>query len=43
VLRFDDGRRLADFNLGAPVSASPAIASGRVVVGSQDGKLHCFG
>ena len=28
---------------GAPVSASPAIASGRVVVGAQDGKLHCFG
>jgi hypothetical protein len=24
-------------------SASPAVALSRVVVGSQDGKLYCFG
>ncbi|HZG52569.1 MAG TPA: PQQ-binding-like beta-propeller repeat protein [Pyrinomonadaceae bacterium] len=24
-------------------SASPAIASGRIAVGSQDGRVYCFG
>ncbi|MFN0083835.1 MAG: PQQ-binding-like beta-propeller repeat protein [Blastocatellia bacterium] len=37
------GTKLWEFNAGAAVSASPAIASGRVVIGSQDGKLYCFG
>ena len=32
-----------DFDTGAPLSASPAIADGKVVIGSQDGVLYCFG
>jgi len=43
VLDFTSGRKVSEFNVGAPISASPAIASGRVVVGAQDGKLYCFG
>jgi outer membrane protein assembly factor BamB len=31
------------FETGSPLSASPAIAAGRVVIGSQDGRLYCFG
>ena len=31
------------FDAGAPLSASPAIASGRVVIGSQDGRILCIG
>ena len=31
------------FNAGAPLSASPAIAVGKLVIGSQDGKLYCLG
>ncbi|MFN2483254.1 MAG: PQQ-binding-like beta-propeller repeat protein, partial [Pyrinomonadaceae bacterium] len=25
------------------LSASPAVASGRIVIGTQDGRLYCFG
>jgi len=32
-----------DFEAGSPLSASPAIAEGRVVIGSQDGRLYCLG
>ena len=31
------------FEAGGPLSASPAIAGGRLVIGSQDGKLFCLG
>ncbi len=29
--------------MGGPLSASPALANGRIVIGSQDGRLVCFG
>ena len=43
VLDLAGGKKLWDFDAGAPLSASPAIAAGRVVIGSQDGRLYCFG
>jgi outer membrane protein assembly factor BamB len=43
VLDLASGRKLWEFEAGAPLSASPAIAGGRIVIGSQDGKLFCFG
>jgi outer membrane protein assembly factor BamB len=43
VLDLGSGRKLWDFEAGAPLTASPAIAAGRVVIGSQDGRLYCFG
>ena len=42
VLDLAGGKKLWDFEAGAPLSASPAIAEGRVVIGSQDGRLYCF-
>jgi eukaryotic-like serine/threonine-protein kinase len=43
VLDVATGAKLWEFNAGAPLSASPAVAEGRIVIGSQDGKLYCFG
>ena len=37
------GAKLWVFEAGAPLSASPAVGEGRIVIGSQDGKLYCFG
>ena len=41
--RCRDRQELFEFEAGGPLSASPAIASGRLVIGSQDGKLFCLG
>jgi outer membrane protein assembly factor BamB len=43
VLDLPTGKKLWDFEAGAPLSASPAIAAGRIVIGAQDGRLYCFG
>jgi outer membrane protein assembly factor BamB len=42
VLDLATGKRLFQFDAGAPLSASPALAGGRLVIGSQDGRLYCF-
>jgi outer membrane protein assembly factor BamB len=43
VLGVEKGEKLWEFDAGGPLSASPAVAAGRVVIGSQDGRLICFG
>ena len=43
VLDLASGKKVGEFNAGAPLSASPAIAAGKLVIGSQDGKLYCLG
>lgn len=37
------GKEVWKFTAGAPVSASPAMDGNRLVIGSQDGRLYCFG
>jgi len=37
------GKKVWEYEAGAGLSASPAVASGKLVIGSQDGKLFAFG
>jgi outer membrane protein assembly factor BamB len=37
------GKSVWSFEAGAPVDASPAVAAGRLVIGTADGTLYCFG
>ena len=41
VLNLTDGAKLWEFDTGAPLSASPAIANG--IIMAPDGRLYCFG
>jgi outer membrane protein assembly factor BamB len=43
VLDLATGEKRWEFDTGSALTASPAIAGGRVVIGSQDGVLYCFG
>jgi outer membrane protein assembly factor BamB len=38
-----DGKERRAYEIGAPVTASPAVADGRVVIGAEDGNVYCFG
>ena len=42
-LALSDGTHEWEYEIGSSVSTSPAIASGRIVVGAQDGLIYCFG
>jgi outer membrane protein assembly factor BamB len=37
------GKKIWEFEIGAGVTASPAIAAGRLVIGAQDGRVYVFG
>ena len=43
VLDAASGTVVQEFEAGGPLSASPAIAGGRLVIGSVDGQLFCLG
>jgi outer membrane protein assembly factor BamB len=43
VLDLATGAKRAEFDTGSPMSASPALAAGRLVVGTQDGQVIAFG
>ena len=43
VLDLATGRKVTEWQAGAPLSASPAIAGGRLVIGAQDGRIYCLG
>jgi outer membrane protein assembly factor BamB len=37
------GKTVQEFDAGGPIDISPALAGGRVVFGTVDGKLFCPG
>jgi hypothetical protein len=43
VLDAATGKSLFEFEAGGPLAASPAAASGRLVIGAQNGRLFCLG
>jgi hypothetical protein len=42
VLDLQDGSRKGVFEAGAPLSASPAQAGARRVIGTQEGRVFCL-
>jgi outer membrane protein assembly factor BamB len=43
VLDLATGRQLEKIRLDGPVAGSPAVAEGRLLIGTQKGTLFCFG
>ena len=37
------GKRLWDYETDDAITASPAVAGGQVIIGSEDGTVYCFG
>jgi eukaryotic-like serine/threonine-protein kinase len=38
-----DGSEIWRYEIGESLTASPAVAGGRIVIGSEDGKVYAFG
>jgi len=43
VLDAQTGQKKWEYEVGDALTSSPAVAGGRVVIGSLDGRLYCFG
>jgi eukaryotic-like serine/threonine-protein kinase len=43
VLDLKTGKQAWQYEAGSPITASPAVADGAVVVGTVDGTIICFG
>jgi outer membrane protein assembly factor BamB len=43
ALSLEDGAERWSLEVGAPISSSPAVAAGLVLVGCDDGRLYAFG
>ena len=43
ALDLASGETAWQFDTGAAISASPAIAAGRLLIGASDGTFYCFG
>ena len=43
VVGLADGKERWAYEIGEPITSSPAIADGWVVVGSEDGQVYAFG
>jgi len=42
-LSLGDGKELWSYEIGQPIDSSPAVADGKIVIGSDDGGVYCFG
>jgi outer membrane protein assembly factor BamB len=38
-----DGKELWSYEIGQAIESSPAVADGKIVIGSNDGSVYCFG
>jgi outer membrane protein assembly factor BamB len=43
VVDITSGKKVWEFEAGSPISSSPAVGGGRIVVAAQDGRVYCFG
>jgi len=43
IIRLSDGTGAWSYEIGQPITSSPAVARGMVVVGCDDGYVYAFG
>lgn len=43
LLDIQNGNRLWSFETGSPISGSPALSEGKIIIGTNDGTIWCFG
>jgi outer membrane protein assembly factor BamB len=42
-LKLSDGTKIWSYETGQPITSSPAVVGGKVVVGCDDGYVYAFG
>jgi outer membrane protein assembly factor BamB len=42
LVSLKDGKEISSYEVGEAISSTPALASGRIYVGCEDGKVYAF-
>ena len=42
VVSLKSGTEVVSYEIGEPISSTPAVVNGRVIVGCEDGKVYAF-
>jgi outer membrane protein assembly factor BamB len=42
ILSLKDGKEITSYEIGEPISSTPAIINGRILVGCEDGSVYSF-
>jgi outer membrane protein assembly factor BamB len=43
IVKLADGSRVWSYEIGTPLSATPAVAANLIVVAADDGRVYAFG
>ena len=43
IVSLADGKRIWSYEVGQGITSSPAVASGMIVIGCDDGRIYSFG
>jgi eukaryotic-like serine/threonine-protein kinase len=43
MVSLQEGKQLWSYEIGQAVASSPAVADEKIVIGSDDGSVYCFG
>jgi outer membrane protein assembly factor BamB len=43
MVSLQEGKQLWSYEIGQAVGSSPAVADEKIVIGSDDGNVYCFG
>ena len=43
IIQLKDGKQLQTYELGSPMSGSPAVIDQKIIIGADDGKVYCLG
>ena len=42
MISLKDGTEIVSYEIGEPISSTPAIVNGRILVGCEDGNVYAF-
>jgi outer membrane protein assembly factor BamB len=42
LVSLDSGSEVVSYEIGEPISSTPAVVAGKVIVGCEDGKVYAF-
>ena len=42
MISLKDGSEIVSYEVGEPISSTPAIVNGRILVGCEDGNVYAF-